>query len=76
MVVEGDQKRMAILLQNASISLGDGSMINFWKDVWCDEEVLSLAFPNLFRLTAQKKCYSDRVVGPQQWGRGLKPYLS
>ena len=48
------KKKWPLLLQNASISLGDGSMISFWKDVWCGEEALSLAFPNLFRLAAQK----------------------
>ena len=44
------RKEWPLLLQNASISLGAGSRVSFWKDVWCGKEALSLAFPTLFRL--------------------------
>ena len=48
------RKEWIHLFQNTYFALGDGSRISFWKDAWCGEEALSLTFPNLFRLTAQK----------------------
>ena len=48
------RKEWPLLLQNASISLGDGSRVSFWKDVWCRQEALCLACPSLFNLAAQK----------------------
>ena len=42
------RKEWPLLLQNASISLGNGSRISFWRDVWCGEEARSrgvLLFP-------------------------------
>ena len=40
--------------QNAISSLGNGRRLGFWKDPWCDETVLSHAFPTLFNLAAHK----------------------
>ena len=48
------RKEWPQLIQNTYLALGNGSRISFWKDAWCGEEALSLTFPNLFRLTAQK----------------------
>ena len=48
------RKEWTHLFQNTYLDLGNGSRISFWKDAWCGEEALSLMFPNLFRLTAQK----------------------
>ena len=58
------RKEWPQLLQNTYLALGNESRINFWKDVWCGEEALSLTFPNLFRLTAQKDA---RVADLWNW---------
>ena len=65
------RKEWPLLLQNASISLGDESRVSFWKDVWCCEEALCLAFPSLFNLAAQKDAMAaklwDRNRGEGGW---------
>ena len=48
------RKVWLIFSQNAIPSLGNGRRLGFWKDPWCDETVLSQAFPTLFNLAAQK----------------------
>ena len=48
------RKEWLIFSQNAIPSLGNGRRLGFWKDPWCDETVLSQAFPALFNLAAQK----------------------
>ena len=40
--------------QNAIFSLGNGRRLAFWRDPWCDETLLSHAFPTLFNLAAHK----------------------
>ena len=47
------KKEWLIFSQNA-IPSGNGRRLGFWKDPWCDETVLSQAFPALFNLAAQK----------------------
>ena len=65
------RKEWPLLLQNASISLGDESRVSFWKDVWCCEEALCLAFPSLFNLATQKDAMAaklwDRNKGEGGW---------
>ena len=61
------EKKWPQLIQNTSLSLGNGRRISFWKDVWCGEEALSLMFPNLFRFTAQKNA---RVADLWDWDSG------
>ena len=62
------RKEWTHLLQNTSLVLGNGNRISFWKDAWCGEEALSLMFPNLFRLTAQKMP-GRRICGIGKVGR-------
>ena len=61
------RKEWPQLIQNSYFTLGNGRRIRFWKDVWCGEEALSLMFPNLFRLTAQKNA---RVAELWNWDSG------
>ena len=61
------RKEWPQLIQNTYLALGNGRRISFWKDVWCGEEALSLMFPNLFRLTAQKNA---RVADLWDWDCG------
>ncbi|KAJ0576604.1 hypothetical protein HanIR_Chr05g0226281 [Helianthus annuus] len=35
-------------------SLGDGSSINFWGDIWLREEPIRVIYPNLFRLEKKR----------------------
>ena len=61
------RKEWPQLIQNTSLALGNGRRISFWNDVWCGEEALSLMFPNLFRLTAQKNA---RMADLWDWDSG------
>ena len=61
------RKEWTHLFQNTYLDLGNGSRISFWKDAWCGEEALSLTFPYLFRLTAQKNA---RVADLWNWESG------
>ncbi|RVX10825.1 hypothetical protein CK203_018356 [Vitis vinifera] len=35
--------------------VGDGTRVKFWKDVWCENQSLENAFPNLFNLIVNKE---------------------
>ena len=58
-------------IQNAVFALGDGRIINFWNDIWCDEETLSSNFPSLFNLALNKGAKVadiwDRSEGVRCW---------
>ena len=43
-------KDWAAILDNTKFFIGDGSRVSFWKDIWCGEEALCMAFPTLFSL--------------------------
>ncbi|RVW67649.1 hypothetical protein CK203_063071 [Vitis vinifera] len=34
--------------------VGNGRKVKFWKDLWCEDQALKDAFPNLFRLAINK----------------------
>ena len=34
--------------------IGDGTRVKFWKDLWCGNQSLEYAFPNLFNLAVNK----------------------
>ena len=34
--------------------IGDGTRVKFWKDLWCGNQSLEYAFPNLFYLAVNK----------------------
>ena len=41
--------------------IGDGSRISFWKDAWCGEVALCMAYPTLFSLVARKEALIREV---------------
>ena len=41
--------------------IGDGSRANFWKDIWCGEEALSMAYPTLLSLAVRKEALIREV---------------
>ena len=49
------RKEWPDFFQNAAFVLGDGRRINFWSDVWCGGEALSIRFPTLFSLATNKE---------------------
>ena len=49
------KKEWPSFFQNSVFVLGDGSRINFWKDVWCGEEALCARFPALSNLALNKE---------------------
>ena len=34
--------------------VGNGRKVKFWKDLWCEDQTLKEAFPNIFRLVVNK----------------------
>ena len=65
------RKEWEILLPMAAILVGDGRWVQFWKDIWCEEEALFTSFPSLFALAAHKD-----VMVVEVWdGSGVGPSL-
>ncbi|RVX15105.1 putative ribonuclease H protein [Vitis vinifera] len=61
-------------------SKGDGTRVKFWKDLWCENQSLEDAFPNLFNLTANKegwiaKAWEEDGVGGS-WGLRFNRHLN
>uniref|UniRef100_A0A2N9FU80 Reverse transcriptase domain-containing protein n=1 Tax=Fagus sylvatica TaxID=28930 RepID=A0A2N9FU80_FAGSY len=48
------QSRWVKFSKLVTFEVGDGSLIRFWDDVWCGEEPLKLAYPELYRITYVK----------------------
>ena len=42
------RSRWAKFSKFVTFEVGDGSLIRFWDDVWCTEEPLKLAYPELY----------------------------
>ena len=49
------KKEWEVILKNAKFVIGDGSKIRFWKDLWCEEVALCMAYPTLFSLAVRKE---------------------
>ena len=41
--------------------ISDGSRVSFWKDIWCGEEALCLAYPTMFSLVVRKEALIREV---------------
>ena len=52
------QSRWANFSKFVTFEVGDGSLIRFWVDVWCGEEPLKFAYPELYRIA----CVKDGLV--------------
>ena len=46
--------RWATFSKFVAFEVGHGSLIRFWDDVWCDDEPLKLAYPELYRIACVK----------------------
>ena len=54
-------------------SLGYGKRLRFWKDAWSGEEALSISYPSLFALAANKEASVADVWEPSKEGGGCTP---
>ena len=63
------QSRWANFSKLVTFEVGDGSLIRFWDDVWCTEEPLKLAYPELYRIACVKDAPVSYFV--QFWGNGV-----
>jgi hypothetical protein len=48
------RSRWATFSKFVVFEVGDGSLIRFWDDVWCAEEPLRMAYPELYRIACVK----------------------
>ena len=55
------RKDWEVILDNTKFLIGDGSRVRFWKDIWCGEEALCMAFPTLFGLVVQEEALIREV---------------
>ena len=39
-----------VILKNSKFVISDGSRVRFWKDLWCGDVALCMAYPTLFSL--------------------------
>ena len=40
-----------------AFKVGDGRRVRFWKDRWCREDSLDVAFPRLYNLASSKDAW-------------------
>jgi hypothetical protein len=70
-----DQMKVrGIYLRGRGLNLNNGSLINFWKDVWLGDNPLCLTYPVLFDLCMEQNC-SIFVVAQKGWVLGFKVRL-
>ena len=55
------RKDWEVVLKKAKFVIGDGSRVNFWKDAWCGEVALCMAYPTLFSLAVRKEALIREV---------------
>ena len=55
------RKDWEVILNNLKFVIGDASRVSFWKDIWCGEEALCMAYPTLFSLAVQKEALIKEV---------------
>ncbi|RVW62021.1 hypothetical protein CK203_062421 [Vitis vinifera] len=48
------RKDWEIIHSRSCFIVGNGRKVKFWKDLWCEDQALKDAFPNLFRLAVNK----------------------
>ena len=56
--------------QHNNLILGDGSIIKFWEDAWCNEEPFSMLFPMLYTMSGSKRASVKEVWRPIEDLRG------
>ena len=63
-------RRWGLLVSNKiSFVIGDGQRFNFWKDRWCGDSPLNIAFPSLFAFACAKEAWV-RDSWSEKQGRG------
>jgi hypothetical protein len=60
------RSRWASFSKFVAFEVGDGSLIRFWDDVWCADQPLKLAYPELYRIA----CVKDAPVADFAQVRG------
>ncbi|RVW27574.1 hypothetical protein CK203_097512 [Vitis vinifera] len=56
--------------------MGNGQKVRFWKDKWCEDELLSVSFPSLFALAASKEVWVANMWNSIVEGDGWASCLS
>ena len=48
------RKHWENIRSRSRLIVGNGRKVKFWKDLWCEDQALKDAFPNLFKLAVNK----------------------
>lgn len=56
--------------------MGNGQKVRFWKDKWCEDELLSVSFPSLFAPAASKEVWVADMWNSTIEGDGWASCLS
>ena len=52
-----------VVILNAKFVIRDGSRVGFWKDIWCGEEALCMAYLTLFSFSYPKRGFDQGGLG-------------
>lgn len=64
-----------ILSDSITFSVGNGRRARFWKEKWCDDELLCTSFPSLFAIASSKAAWVEDVLNHLAEGRVWSPYF-
>lgn len=59
-------KGWEVSYNNISFKVGEGSRVSFWGQKWCGDLVLKYDFPDLYRVSCQRKCSVQQVGGTRR----------
>lgn len=66
-VVEGYEQMGLLGLQSIYFVVGDGRRTKFWKDRWCRDMSMDVAFPSLFSIATAKEDWPGDL-----WSLGIR----
>ncbi|RVX01530.1 hypothetical protein CK203_017500 [Vitis vinifera] len=59
-----------VICDNMVYSVGNGRRVRFWKDKWCEDDLLCISFPFLFAISLAKEAWVENVwshFGGEVW---------
>ncbi|GKA00908.1 RNA-directed DNA polymerase, eukaryota, reverse transcriptase zinc-binding domain protein [Tanacetum coccineum] len=60
------------LLAACNRSIGDGTTIRFWDEIWCGDRPLKASFPRIYALDSDKTCMVAQRINISDWNIVLR----